>query len=561
MIARLSRSPEPPTMVGSSRVTILSKCEASMSQWMRCGSLLLTILLAGCQPNVPSDQTSDGVTRILRRGIGGEPSSLDPAGAVDTYSFEVIRDLYEGLTTEAADGTLQPGVAATWEISPAGTEYTFKLRENAKWSNGQKVRAQDFVSAWRRVVDPKRASPVADLLRPIANAAEIIAGQLPPEKLSAYAQSDDRLVVQLKEPAPFFLQLLTHSATFPIYGHETPSKRANNWVSNGAYVLADWVPGASLRLKKNIDYWDHDNVRITEVEYIPISDESSELNRYRAGQLDVTQSVPPSAIPLIRKEFPDDLSVAPFLGTVYYALNLRTQTPFGNQLLRQALAMSIDRMVLTKTVLNFGQQPAYGFVPPGTWNYDQQNWSWKSMSDAARIAESRSLYATAGYSANKPLHLRILINANPEIKKLSVAIASMWKEELGVNSDLIDEEYRVFLDSRKDASRWDVARLSWVADYNDAGNFLDIFRRGSPNNDAGYSNPQFDTLLDGAATTPDPTYRKKLLEKAENLMLSSYPVIPIYFYSSKRLIKPYVKGARSNPLNRLYSKHLFFESK
>jgi oligopeptide transport system substrate-binding protein len=137
----------------------------------------------------------------------------------------------------------------------------------------------------------------------------------------------------------------------------------------------------------------------------------------------------------------------------------------------------------------------------------------------------------------------------------------MWKEELGVNSDLIDEEYRVFLDSRKDASRWDVARLSWVADYNDAGNFLDIFRRGSPNNDAGYSNPQFDTLLDGAATTPDPTYRKKLLEKAENLMLSSYPVIPIYFYSSKRLIKPYVKGARSNPLNRLYSKHLFFESK
>jgi oligopeptide transport system substrate-binding protein len=222
--------------------------------------------------------------------------------------------------------------------------------------------------------------------------------------------------------------------------------------------------------------------------------------------------------------------------------------------------MSIDRVVLTKTVLNFGQTPAYGFVPPGTWNYDQQHWSWQSMPDTARIEESRRLYATAGYSATNPLHLRVLLNANPEIKKLSVAIASMWKEELGVNTELIDEEYRVFLDSRKDASRWDVARLSWVADYNDAGNFLDIFRSRSPNNDAGYSDPQFDSLLDEAATTSDPAYRKGLLEKAEDLMLADYPVIPVYFYSSKRLIKPYVKGARTNPLNRLYSKHLFIQS-
>jgi oligopeptide transport system substrate-binding protein len=155
----------------------------------------------------------------------------------------------------------------------------------------------------------------------------------------------------------------------------------------------------------------------------------------------------------------------------------------------------------------------------------------------------------------------MLFNANPEIKKLSVAIAAMWKANLGIDAELIDEEYRVFLDSRKDASRWDVARLSWVADYNDAGNFLDIFRTKSPNNDAGYSNRQFDSLLDDAAATPDPSYRKLLLERAEDLMLSEYPVIPIYFYSSKRLVKPYVKGARSNPLNRLYSKHLFIERK
>ena len=522
----------------------------------------LAFVFVGCQRDGPSNQDlRTGGNQVLRRGIGGEPASLAPNKAVDTFSFEVIRDLYEGLVTESPDGTVQPGVAASWDISPSGTEYTFTIRDSAKWSNGAKVRAQDFVWAWRRVVDPKEASPVADLLRPIANAAEIIAGRLPPEKLGAYAARDDRLVVHLTQPAPYFLQLLTHSASFPVYSHENLSQSAKNWVSNGPYVLSSWTPGANLRLKRNPEYWDHQNVRIPEVEYIPISDENAELNRYRAGELDVTQSVPPSALPLIRENFPNDLLVAPYLGTVYYALNLNAAKPFGNRLLRQALAMSIDRVVLAKTVLIFGQAPAFGFVPPGTWNYDPQKWIWQSMPDSTRIKEARRLYAAAGYSTTNPLHLRILFNANPEIKKLSIAIASMWKEVLGVDSELIDEEYRVFLDSRKDASRWDIARLSWVADYNDAGNFLDIFRSRSPNNDAGYSNIQFDSLLDQAAATADPYDRKGLLEKAEALMLSEYPVIPVYFYTSKRLIKPYVKGALTNPLNRLYSKHLFMEQK
>jgi oligopeptide transport system substrate-binding protein len=524
--------------------------------------LAIPMAIVGCQPSGQSTQALElGGNQVLRRGIGGEPASLDPGKAVDTFSFEVIRDLYEGLATESSDGQVQPGVAAAWTISPSGTDYTFEIRQNAKWSNGQKILAQDFVYAWRRVVDPKEASPVADLLRPIVNAAEILAGHLPPEKLGVYATRDDRLLVRLTQPAPYFLQLLTHSATFPVFRHENPGQSAKNWVSNGPYVLSNWTPGASVRLKKNPEYWDHDNVRIPEVEYIPIPDENSEFNRYRSGQLDVTQGVPPSALPLIRRDYPTELLVAPYLGTVYYALNLHSRKPFGNPLLRQALAMSIDRETLAKTVLIFGQTPAFGFVPPGTWNYDRQNWTWQPMPDEGRVGEARRLYAAAGYSATAPLHLRLLFNANPEIKKLSVAIASMWKEELGIDTELIDEEYRVFLDSRKDASRWDVARLSWVADYNDAANFLDIFRSRSPNNDAGYSNVQFDSLLDEAAATPDPSHRKVLLEKAEDLMLSEYPVIPIYFYSSKRLIKPYVKGARTNPLNRLYSKHLFIDHK
>ena len=541
---------------------MLSNSATKWYRWMQLAGLAVFLACSGCHPSAPpGQQPRDSRNDVLKRGIGGEPASLDPGKADDTFSFEVIRDLYEGLTTESADGEVEPGVASAWTINASGTVYTFEIRRDAKWSNGQKIVAQDFVSSWRRVADPKQASPVADLLRPIANAADIIAGRLPPERLGVYAAADDRLVVQLAQPAPYFLQLLTHSATFPVFSNGNLGQSAKNWVSNGPYVLTNWTPGAGLRLTKNLEYWDHKNVQIPEIEYIPISDENSELNQYRAGQLDITMSVPPNALPLIRREFPKELLVAPYLGTVYYAFNLHTLKPFGNQLLRQALAMSIDRVVLAKTVLIFGQTPAFGFVPPGTWNYDQQQWTWQSMSDSARIEESRRLYAAAGYSANKPLHLRILFNSNPEIKKLSVAMASMWKANLGIDTELNDEEYRVFLDSRKDISRWDIARLSWVADYNDAGNFLDIFRTRSPNNDAGYSNKQFDALLDDAAATADPSDRKLLLEKAEDLMLSEYPVMPIYFYSSKRLIKPYVKGARTNPLNRLYSKHLSIDRK
>lgn len=534
-----------------------SRSRAAFSYAWKIIAFGLLIAIWGCKPHEQSEDQSTAKT-ILRRGIGGEPSTLDPARAVDTFSFEVIRDLYEGLATESPDGVVEPGIAESWTISPDGTKYTFAIRKNAKWSNGAPIRAQDFVSEWRRVVDPKQASPVADLLRPIANAAAIISGKLPPNELGVHAPSNNLLVVQLSQPAPYFLQLLTHSATFPTYSQNRAPDESKAPVFDGPYVLSSWTPGAEIKLAKNPDYWDEQHVKIKYVEYIPIADENAELLQYRAGQLDITQSVPPGALPLIQKEFPTELLVAPYLGTVYFALNVRSTSPLSNQKLRQALAMAIDRQELKKTILIFGQRPAYGFVPPGTWNYDQQNWPWTELRSSARIAEAQRLYAEAGYSTSNPLRIRVLLNSNPEVKKLAVAIASMWKEVLGVNSELIDEEYRVFLDSRKDTSRWEVARLSWVADYNDAGNFLDIFRNGSPNNDPGYSNPDFDRLLDAGASTPDSSLRRALLEKAENLMLSQYPIIPIYFYSSKRLIKPYIKGARTNPLNRLYSRHLMF---
>jgi ABC-type oligopeptide transport system substrate-binding subunit len=218
--------------------------------------------------------------------------------------------------------------------------------------------------------------------------------------------------------------------------------------------------------------------------------------------------------------------------------------------------MAIDRKSLEATILPFGQKPAYGFVPPGTWNYKSQSWEWRDLPDAERLREARRLYSLAGFSVNKPLQLRVLFNSNSAIRQVAIAIASMWKEILGVDSELMDEEYRVFLDSRRDTSRWEVARLGWTADYNDAANFLDTLRSNSPNNDSRYASRKYDDLLDRAASSVDPEKRRELLEESEKSMLVDYPIIPIYFFSTKRLIKPYIKGATANPLSRLYSKHI-----
>jgi oligopeptide transport system substrate-binding protein len=502
------------------------------------------------QPASPSDP------QVLRRGLGGEPSALDPAAAIDTFSAQVLQDLYEGLTTESPAGDVLPGVASSWTIDSTGTKYTFQLRSEARWSNGNPVRAQEFVAAWQRVLDPKEGSAVADNLRLIAGAAEIIAGHSPSSTLGVFAPSDNVLIVQLERPAPYLPQLLTHSSAFPIYSDAAArSHDAATWVSNGAYVLAKWQPGTALELAQNTNYWDRAHVHIPKVVYQIASDDSAQYSRYRAGQLDVTDSVPANAIGTLRSQHSTELVIAPFLGTAYYGLNLSEAQFASNVNLRKALAMAIDRKRLVRA-LAFGQSGAYGFVPPGTWNYAPQSWEWKDLNDADRTAEARKFYTQSGYSIDSPLHLRLLFNSNVVIKNTAILIAAMWKEVLGVDTEMTEEEYRVFLQSRHDKKKWEIARLGWTADFNDASNFLDIFRTHSPNNDEDYTNRTFDKLLEDAASTPDSLGRRLLLEASERTMLGDYPIIPLYFYVSKRLVKPYVLGVNPNPLDRLPSKIL-----
>ncbi len=410
---------------------------------------------------------------VLRRGLAGEPSSLDPAGAADNFSFQLLQDLYEGLTVESASGRILPGVASSWSVDSLGTKYTFRLRNSARWSNGKPVRAQDFVFAWRRVVDPARGSPVSDDLRLIAGASDIVAGRLPPNDLGVSATSDDVLVVKLDRPAPYFPQILTHSATFPIYSEDSArSNSPDSWISNGAYILTKWRPGASVELAKNTHYWDRENVRIAKVRYEITPDQNSQFTQYRAGQIDITDVVPANAIPWINAQHPKELVVAPFLATAYFGINLSEPIFASNLRLRMALALAIDRKRIA-AAQGFGQPPAYGFVPPGIGNYNPQSWRWADLGDADRIAEAKRLYSEAGYSPMKPMHIRLLINANVAIRQTAILISAMWKETLGIETEIIEEEYRVFLQSRHDKSRWEVARLGWTADFNDASNFLE----------------------------------------------------------------------------------------
>jgi oligopeptide transport system substrate-binding protein len=524
--------------------------------------LLATVFCTGLLAALPAcsgrtDQATEASdVPELKRGLGGEPASLDPAAASDNFSTQVIQDLYEGLTSESSTGEVVPAVASSWTVDSTGTKYTFRIRPNARWSNGKTVRAEEFVTSWQRVLDPKQGSPVSSDLRLIVGASAIMSGELPPASLGVTAPSSDVLVVNLERPAPYFPQLLAHSAAFPIYSDasaRTHDPRA--WVSNGPFTLTNWRPGTNLNLRRSDAYWDRANVKIARVLYQIAPDQNVQFAAYRAGQLDMTDTVPPNAIASLREEHPAELVIAPYLATAYYGINFASPPLRGNLNLRKALSMAIDRRQLV-TALALGQISAYGFVPPGTWNYEPQRWEWEKLGDAERLAEARRLYAEAGYTTKAPLRLRLLFNSSPSIKQTAIMIAAMWKQELGIETSLSDEEFRVFLQSRHDKKEWDVVRLAWNADYNDASNFLDIFRATSSNNDTGYSNPSFDKFLEQAANAADPETRRGFLESAERLMLADYPVIPLYFFVSKRLVKPYVLGVTPNALDRVGSKGL-----
>jgi len=527
-------------------------------------------LLAGCSGDAPdrghtpiggASGTELAEVQVLHRGNGAEPQTLDPHRGEGVPSSNLHRDLFEGLTIEAPDGAVIPGVAERWAISEDGTVYTFTLREDARWSNGEPVTAYDFEFGFRRSVDPATLSNYSSILEPIVNATEVIRGELPPEELGVEALDTHTLVIYLTGPTPYLPGLLNHSTTYPVNRRnieEFGAKfiRAGNLVSNGAYRLVEWIPQSHIELVRNEFYWDNENTTIDTVYYYPTENQDAELKRFRAGELDITEDIPAKQIAWVRERFPDSVRIDPYLGSYYYGFNV-TKPPFrDNPKLRMALSMAIDRRIVAEQVAGAGELPSYGWVPPVT-GYEPQQVEWADWTQEQRNEEARRLYREAGFSAEKPFRVDLMYNTSENHKRIAVAVAAMWKQVLGVETRLANQEWKVFLDTRNRREITQVFRGGWIGDYNDAFTFTQLMYSTNEMNHPGYASEAYDELVRRAAAEGDLEKRAQILAEAEQLLLGDMPIIPILFYVSTHLVRPWVGGYVANIMDHHYTKNMY----
>ncbi len=483
---------------------------------------------------------------VIHIGNSGEPDTLDPHHASGTWENTIIGDMFLGLTTEAADGSVIPGAAESWEVSDDGLVYTFELRDHV-WSDGTPVTAEDFVFSLRRILNPETAAKYASILYTIKNAQPINEGVITDlGELGVRALDEKTLEITLESPTPYFIEQLTHYTAFPVPRHKVEELgddwvKPGNLVSNGAYTVVEWVPNSQIKSVKNPQFYDADNVSIDTVFYYPTEERAAALKRFRAGELDVNTDFPSDQIDWLRENMPDETRIFPYLGIYYYAINVR-EAPFDNRALRQALSMAIDREAITDKVLRTGELPAYSFVPPGTGNYGEPAYvDWKDMAYADRVTRARELMAEAGFGPDNPLKLQLRYNTSENHKKVAIAVAAMWKQ-LGVQTELFNSEVKVHYNDIQEGN-FQIARAGWIADYNDAQNFLFLLQTSTGKlNYSGYSNPEFDRLMDEAARTTDLEARAEILRQAEALAMADQPYMPIYYYVSKNLVAKHVKG-------------------
>jgi oligopeptide transport system substrate-binding protein len=518
------------------------------------------LFLSGCVEEMTGgeDATRLSSKTVLRRGNGGEPQTLDPARAEDIHAFNVLIDLYEGLITEAANGDLLPGAAETWEVSDDNLTYTFSLREDARWSNGERVTASEFVAGIRRSVNPATLSPYSFLLHPIRNVPTVAAGELPPHEIAVRAIDESTLAIELSTPAKHFLGILAMPIAFPLFrGDDFDPQQFHmpgKFVGNGPYILDLWSPLEKIRLRRNPKYRNADDVSIDFIEYFPTDDPNAELSRYRAGELDMTATVPTASILKLKESRSDELRISPSLALYYLAFDL-TEQPLDNSKLRQALSMAIDRRALVE-LLGRGEQAAYGIVPPGVAGHEPAGYAWQSLPDSDREARAQSYYAEAGYDADNPLELKLTYDAGDIHEKVALAVSAMWNVVLGAEIVLEKKEWKYFLATRDDRVAWQVMRFAWFGDYNDATTFTDIFRANSPQNLPAYESAEYERLLDAAVLADSNESRVRLMTSAERRLLEDYPLVPLYFFVSKHLVSPRVNNFEPNVLDRHPSQFL-----
>ena len=491
-----------------------------------------------------------------------EFTSADPQIVEDVSGSAFARDLFEGLMNQDADGNLIPGVATGFTTNDAKDVYTFTLRDNAMWSDGNPVTAHDFVYAWRRLADPATASPYSWFAEIMAleNVGAVLSGEASPDALGVTALDNHTLEVRLTASLPYFAAMTTHASTFP-----TPQWRVRtfgsdwtkpgNIVSNGAYILTEHIPNERAVRERNTRYWNNDATILDKVVTLVINDENVDLTRYLAGELD-KGTVPSGQYLRLKEEYPNQATSFPRLCTYYYTFNLSPsgQEAYQDVRVRQALSYAVDRSVVTEKILQAGQIQAFTFTPGATAGFEVPPVAFGQMSQDERNAKAQELMAEAGYGSDNPLSIELMYNTSEGHKKIAIAVQQMWKETLGVNTTLANQEWKTFLKTRG-SQNFDVARGGWCGDYNEASTFLDLLTTPSGYNDGKFSNAEVDELMLEARTLSDATAN---YTRVEEILANEMPVIPVYHYSGVFMLKTNVKGwPYDNVEQNWYSRDLY----
>ncbi|MEZ9546333.1 MULTISPECIES: ABC transporter substrate-binding protein [Vibrio] len=501
----------------------------------------------------------------LVRGNGTEVATIDPHKSQGVPESHVIRDLLEGLVNQDGDGNTIPGVAESWETTDNKT-FTFHLRKDAKWSNGNPVTAEDFVYSWQRAVDPATASPYAWYMEytKMANAKDIVAGKKDKSELGVKAVDANTLVVELETAVPYFVMMMGHTTMKPVH-KATVEEFGDQWtkpdhfVGNGAFSVDKWVVNERLVLKRNDQYWNNDKTVLNKVTFLPIENQVAEMNRFLSGEIDFTNELPTEHFKRLQKEYAEDVSVAGNLCTYYYIFNTK-KAPFDDVRVRQAISYAIDRDIVTGAILAQGQKPAYFLTPEITAGFDPELPAYGKMSQKERNAEAERLLEEAGYGKDNPLKFNLLYNTSENHKKIAVALGSMWKKTLGLSVTLENQEWKTYLSS-KDSGDFEVARAGWCGDYNEASSFLTLMKSNNTTGGVHYDSAAYDQIIDKALNSTSEEERKALYLEAEALMANDMPIAPIYQYVKSRLLNPHVGGFPiNNAEDKIFSKDLYIKA-
>ena len=525
------------------------------------------IFLIGCSENI-SPVDSGLENQIYHHGNGSEPQGIDPHIVTGVPEHHILISLCEGLTIpnpnpSGSDGYI-PGTAESWTISDDGKEYIFNLNKNAKWSNGEPVTADDFVWSWKRILTASLGSQYPDMLYYLEGAYEYHNGLIDNfDEVGVKALDTHTLKVNLKNPTPFFIGLLSHYSTWPVH-KETVLKhgdiddrngewtRPGNFVCNGPFQLKTWELNNKIVVEKNPYYYDASMVRLNEIHYYPVSNVMTEDRMFRAGQLHLTSSMPTQKCPIYIEEKNPNLKIDPYMGTYFYRINTENET-LSDVRVRKALAYSIDRQLLVDKVTQCGQIPAYSFTPPGSNGYQP------STEIPYDPVLAKQLLAEAGYSSDNPFpKLEILFNTNEGHRKVALAIQQMWQNELGIEVELVNQDWKVYL-SREMVGDFQISRAGWIGDYEDPNTFLDLMRPNRGNNKTGWENMDFDALVEEANTINDQEKRYELLYEAEKILIDNMPIIPLYTYVRVYQLSPDVKGFNPHILDHHHPKFIYLE--